>query len=285
MSESEQQNWSTREAQRVLESRSQLLLSSCGGSTKAETLLARAVAKEIEVGASVCRKRAAQELLLQLYVRAPHISTRLLDIVTTVEDSTAALTAVPCAMDSMTLTLISSLAAPQPGKEGARRMADLETALRKIAATHPLLLLRQFSSLAAALRGRAHLDLYVLKNRNHLSLFSCVLGLAQKLSAKLFAPEHRTAFEDMLSSFWTLFDYQRSAKELSSLLHQFAHMLVHYVAASPFAATQYLQQYVPLLQALQVGQAHTTHHFAFYFSVGNLGSICINIGKITWISF
>ena len=238
--------------QQILENRSHLLLSCCGRSTKVEILLARSVAKEMETGRSEARKKAAQHLILQLYVRAPHIATRLPDIISAVEMNSVALTSVPCAMDSMLLTLISSLAAPQPGKDGARRMVDLETAVRKIAATHPLLLLRQFPSLAAALRGRAHLDIYVLRSRNHLSLFSCVLGLAHKLKTHLFSSEHRAAFEDVLDSFWTLFDYQRSSKELYTLIQQYIQLLLNYVASSPFAATHYLQKYSPLLQELQV---------------------------------
>ena len=78
------------------------------------------------------------------------------------------------------------------------------------------------------------------------------MGLAQQLQRRLFSSEHRPAFEDMLDSFWNLFDFQRSAKELCSLLQQFLQLLLNFVAASPFAATHYLQKYVPLLQDLQV---------------------------------
>lgn len=162
-------------------------------------------------------------------------------------------------MDPMALTLITSLACPQPGKEGGRRLADLESALRKMAATHPLLLLRQFPSLAASLRGRAHLDLIVLRSRNHLNLFSCTLGLAQQLAGHLLSspfPEGPCwpALQDMLSCFWTLFGNQRLTKDSSlvGLLQRFLHFLLDFVAAAPFAAYGCLQEHVPLLQDLQL---------------------------------
>ncbi len=241
--------------QRVLEERSQLLLSCCGGSRRTEASLARYIQSD---GVQSAQKASARRLLLlQLYVRAPHIGARL---PITLEEGDEAgriilQTAVPCAMDSMALTLLSSLASPQPGKDGSRRMADLETALRKMAATHPLLLLRQFSSLGVALRGRAHLDVSVLRSRNHLNLFSSTLGLAQQLAGHLLsAPEHRTALEDMLISFWTLFGNQRLTKDamIVGLLYRFLHFLLDFVAAAPFAASGCLQKHIPLLQDLQV---------------------------------
>jgi integrator complex subunit 1 len=132
-------------------------------------------------------------------------------------------------------------------------MADYESALRKMAATHPLLLLRQFACLAAALRGRSHLDVFVLRSRNYMNVFSCILGIAQQLSSNLFTPEHREALEDMLKSFWCLFGNQRTVKEsIGPLLQKFLQFLLDFVATAPFAASQCLQQHVPLLHDLQV---------------------------------
>jgi len=246
----------TTRVQQVLEERSQLLLSCCGGASKVEMALACDLSDVADSsGKTDARTKAAQQLLLQLYVRAPHVGTRLPknSCVFANANGRTLLTAVPCALDSMALTLISSLTAPQPGKDGARKMADLETALRKIAATHPLLLLRQFSSLVAALRGRAHLDLSVLRSRNHLNLFSCTLGLAQQLSTRIFTLDHRDALEDLLQSFWTLFGNQRDVREpLALLLQKFLHLLLDFIVASPAAASQSLQQHVPLLHDLQV---------------------------------
>ena len=243
----------------VLQERSQLLLSCCGGSAKAEVALARDVASLLLANRPESRRKelAAQRLLLQIYVRAPHVISRLPEALVSALDQfdgsrTLLMTSVPCAIDSMALTLISSLTCPQPGKDGARKMADYESALRKMAAAHPLLLLRQFSGLAAALRGRSHLDVFVLRSRNHLNVFSSALGLAQQLGGHLFAVEHRPALEDMLHSFWSLFGNQRSVKELiGPLLQKFLLFLLDFVAAAPSAALHCLHPHVPLLLDLQ----------------------------------
>lgn len=263
-------NENKKHAQHLLQERSQLLLSCCGGSSKVEVLLARDVADLAGSAVKTDRQIAAQQLLLQLYVRAPHIITRLPKAsLAQFDDSKTLLTAVPCAIDSMALTLISSVTSPQPGKDGARKMADYETALRKMAATHPLLLLRQFSCLAAALRGRSHLDMFVLRSRNYLNVFSCILGIAQQLSANLFTPDHREALEDMLNSFWFLFGNQRSVKEsIGPLLQKFLQFLLDFVATAPFAASHCLQQHVHLLHDLQVVNRPTG--LLFLIALGNL---------------
>lgn len=265
-----------KRAQQILQERSQLLLSCCGGSSKVEVALARDVADLAASAVKTERQKAARQLLLQLYVRAPHVITRLPKAMTSfgeLDGGKTLLSAVPCAIDSMALTLISSLTSPQPGKDGARKMADYESALRKMAATHPLLLLRHFSSLAAALRGRSHLDVFVLRSRNHLNVFSCTLGLAQQLSCNLFTAEHRDALEDMLNSFWSLFGNQRAVKEsIGPLLQKFLQFLLDFVATAPFSASHCLQQHVPLLHDLQVDNS-----LLFLFS-----STCLYCFRISW---
>lgn len=253
--------------QQVLEERCQLLISCCGGCTKTEVTLARNIAHKVHgEKRSSAHKKAAEELLLQFYVQVPHIAVQLAKSCA-LDASVAPLTTTPCALDTMALMLITCLTTPLPGKDGERTMSDLETALRKMAATHPLLLLRQFPSLAAALRGRAHLDMVVLVSRNHLNVFASVLGLAQQLSYKLFTAQHRDAFQDMLASYWTLFEYHLSSKEplFGSLLQQFLQLMLSYLSASPFTASHYLQQHIPWLHTLQVTFSTWTWLWTFFF--------------------
>ena len=132
-------------------------------------------------------------------------------------------------------------------------MADLDMALRKMAATHPHLLLRHFTSLASSLRGRSHYDLPYLRSGNHFNLFACILGLIQQLGSKLFVPEHRQALEDMLDSYWSLFNYQKGAKDITGpLLQKFMLFLRDYTACAPSTAFHVLQRYSHLLQDFQV---------------------------------
>jgi hypothetical protein len=119
MSEFVHQTQEKDRALHILQERSQLLLSCCGGSTKMEVLLARDVADLAGSAVKSERLKTAQQLLLRLNVRAPHVITRLSKTsFAQFDDSKTLVTAVPCSIDSMALTLISSLTSPQPGKEG-----------------------------------------------------------------------------------------------------------------------------------------------------------------------
>ncbi|EFX68116.1 hypothetical protein DAPPUDRAFT_330438 [Daphnia pulex] len=119
MSEFVHQTQEKDRALHILQERSQLLLSCCGGSTKMEVLLARDVADLAGSAVKSERLKTAQQLLLRLNVRAPHVITILSKTsFAQFDDSKTLVTAVPCSIDSMALTLISSLTSPQPGKEG-----------------------------------------------------------------------------------------------------------------------------------------------------------------------
>jgi hypothetical protein len=119
MSEFVHQTQEKDRALHILQERSQLLLSCCGGFTKLEVLLARDVADLVGSAVKSERLKTAQQLLLRLNVRAPHVITRLSKTsFAQFDDSKTLVTAVPCSIDSMALTLISSLTSPQPGKEG-----------------------------------------------------------------------------------------------------------------------------------------------------------------------
>lgn len=240
----------------MLGERTKLLLECCGGSSKVEVRLARDVANVALNGKTDSRQKAAQQLLLQIYAYAPHVITHLpktLPPFSQMDENKILLNSVPCALDSMAVTLISAITTVQPGKDGARKMADLEIALRKMAGTHPHLLLRHFTSLASSLRGRSHYDWPYLRSGNHFNLFACTLGLVQQLGPKLFVPEHRTALEDMLVSYWSLFSYQKGAKEfMGPLLQRFTQFLRDYIACAPGAAFHVLHRHTPLLHDLQV---------------------------------
>ena len=59
--------------------------------------------------------------------------------------------------------------------------------------------------LAAALRGRVHLDFVVFRSRNHLNLFQQVAGILELLQPHIFLPEYTQGLEDTLHSYFALF--------------------------------------------------------------------------------
>ena len=56
------------------------------------------------------------------------------------------------------------------------QMKEFEAAARKLAATHPLLLLRNLPLLAAGMKGRTDFDFSFFRSRNHMTFYSMALG-------------------------------------------------------------------------------------------------------------
>jgi integrator complex subunit 1 len=112
----------------------------------------------------------------------------------------------PCTLDSPSHSLLSAMAAAQgTSKDWSRRAQDYEVATRKMAATHPLLLLRQLPMLASSLRGRVHFDSNIFRSRSHLLLFMQVLGILELLQPHIFQIEYAQPLEDVLDSIFSMY--------------------------------------------------------------------------------
>ena len=75
-------------------------------------------------------------------------------------------------VDNVSHTLLSSLAATQAGRAWAQQMQEFESAARKVAATHPVLMLRNLPLIAASLRGRTQYDFAFFRSRNYMTLYN-----------------------------------------------------------------------------------------------------------------
>ncbi|KAG8305598.1 Integrator complex subunit 1 [Homalodisca vitripennis] len=93
-----------------------------------------------------------RQLLVQLYLRVPSIITQLSESELTKYLSNSPISVMGSSvLDSMSHTLLTALTATPPSKDWQKRAGDLELATRKMAATHPLLVLR-FSVLRVTVR-------------------------------------------------------------------------------------------------------------------------------------
>lgn len=66
--------------------------------------------------------------------------------------------------------------------------------------------------LAASLQGRVHLDFVILRIRNHITVFSQVLGLMELLQPKVFYRQYATSLHIILDAYLTLFKVSERAK-------------------------------------------------------------------------
>ncbi|CAG2055499.1 unnamed protein product [Timema podura] len=145
---------------------------------------------------SLVRRRdtsMAQHFLVQLYLHIPGVKHHLKDgEADKLVLSTCLTEWSRSSLDNMSHTVLTALTATSQSKDWTRRSQEYELMARKMAATHPLLVLRQLSMLAASLRGRSHLDMTVLRSRSHLALFQQVMGILELLQPHVFLPEHIT---------------------------------------------------------------------------------------------
>ena len=74
------------------------------------------------------------------------------------------------------------------------QMKEFEAAARKLAATHPLLLLRNLPLLAAGMKGRTDFDFSFFRSRNHMTFYSMALGNVPR-APPLAAPSRMYHFD------------------------------------------------------------------------------------------
>ncbi|GAB1607705.1 integrator complex subunit 1 [Argonauta hians] len=198
---------------------------------------------------SSCLSNLYQHTLLELYLQYPYLLSWL-------EDTNLLLTDVQTTqksasqLDHISHRLLSALGNAMPGKAAENRMYDANNASRKLAAEHPLLILRQLPLIAALLQGKTHFTIGEMRSRNYLLLFSYVLGLLEFLEPHIFRKDH-TALNDVLEAYFSLIkNHGQEYKNLSAIIVKFIQFLHRFVLHEPNRAVHILQKYVELLSVV-----------------------------------
>lgn len=161
---------------KTLNARIQLLLQ-CVRTTELNLrALVRYVRQRNDINDDMKRK-----FLQQLYLHIPPMKFIVPDDMDDVYLANA-LTLNGCEIDRVsncTMTAISSLSVTRDFQAMSQNM---ELLLRKLAASHPTLVLRQIAMLATLLSGRAHMDLHVLRSGHHIPLFMQVVSDTSSMS-------------------------------------------------------------------------------------------------------
>lgn len=148
----------------------------------------------------------AHQFLLQLYMKIPKVICYLDSFQSKkfvegarIKDWTGSV------LDCMSHSLLTALAATPRQKSWTSKSLDFEICARKMAAVHPLLVLRQLPMLASSLMGRSHSSFSQFKAGHHLNLFIQIMGLLELLQPHLFNDEHRPALENTLENYFQCF--------------------------------------------------------------------------------
>ncbi|XP_074031571.1 integrator complex subunit 1 [Leptinotarsa decemlineata] len=158
----------------------------------------------------------------------------------------------PSTVDEISHCLFSALASTPRSKDWPKKSSELELCARKLAATHPVLVLRQLPMLAGCLKGRAQYDWGVLRSRGHFALFGQVLGLVELLQPHVF--DQTGTLCDLLDSYFALLQFHGHSKELGGLVGRIVAFVQNWMVRDVKGASKYLQEHGGVLNDIQFNQ-------------------------------
>lgn len=186
-------------------------------------------------------KPKATLLLLMLYMSIPAIGRYLKDTKTDQFAEAIFTQTTAGTIDVVSHTLLSALGATTRTKDWTRKSHDLEILARKLAATHPELVLRQLPMLAGSLRGRAQYEWGVLKSRGHLMFFGQVLGLLELLQPRVFL--RWDTLGDVLDEYFLLLKVHGHMKDLATIVNRIVVFLQEWMMKDLEKALKYLHKH------------------------------------------
>uniref|UniRef100_A0A4W5NFU9 Integrator complex subunit 1 n=1 Tax=Hucho hucho TaxID=62062 RepID=A0A4W5NFU9_9TELE len=200
-------------------------------------------------GDSVMSKRC-QNLLLQLYLHFPEVIQHV-----TLPDATlsseGAADGTTCKHDVLVHRLVTLLGDTGDTKSAENRMSDANLACRKLAVSHPVLLLRHLPMIGALLHGRIHLNFQEFRSQNHLTFFSNVLAILELLQPLVFHSEHQRALQDCLLSFMKILqNLRRPRMHPLAVFSKYVQFIQKYITHDAATAIPYLQKHSEILQGL-----------------------------------
>lgn len=225
-------------------------------SSRVQLLLCCVASEELQLNKLVsyirgCKRTGdvmKKQFLQQLYLNIPPMKFTVLNLNDIYLANAKDLSG--CEMDKVanyTLTAISSLSVTRDFQAMSQNM---ELLLRKLAASHPSLLLRQISMLASLLQGRAHMDLYVLRTSHHIPLFNQVFGILEILQPLIFDEAYKDSLQRTLKCYFLLFQNHGSTKDTFNLMYRFMEFVIAYVQRDAANALQFIEPYVELIEDL-----------------------------------
>uniref|UniRef100_A0A182MTR7 Uncharacterized protein n=1 Tax=Anopheles culicifacies TaxID=139723 RepID=A0A182MTR7_9DIPT len=190
---------------------------------------------------------AARKFLQQLYLNLPPMKFILPNVLTDLYQADMRNEPGGCVADKFTYYIITTIACLNNPRDFQTMSAEMELIVRKLAASHPTLLLRQLSVLSALLQGRAHMDLHVLRSEYHFHLFHQVMGILELLAPLVYRDCYRAGLQNGLDCFFQLLKHHGTFKESYTLIYRFVEFLQAYIGANPATAIAFIEQYADVL--------------------------------------
>ncbi|XP_077474311.1 integrator complex subunit 1 isoform X2 [Stigmatopora argus] len=231
----------------LIQARLPLLNSYCNGHQDNMTKVSEYLISCTKKCADSDTSKRCQNLLMQIYLHFPEV----IQHVTLPEgtlSSGGTTDGSSCKLDVLVHRLVTLLADIVDSKSAEGRVSDANLACRKLAVSHPVLLLRHLPMIAGLLHGRVHLNFGEFRQHNHMMFFSNVLAILELLQPLVFHVGHQRALQDCLLSFMkVLKNFQRSRSPLV-FINKFLQFTQKYITHDAAAAIPYLQKHSGILQ-------------------------------------
>lgn len=188
------------------------------------------------------------QVLQQMYIMYPRI--KFLKPGKTGEQAYKLQNLKGCQADKVSNNLITCLGSLVGKKDFETLSTDTELLLRKLAASHPLLFLRQLGVLSSIMQGRAQLSMKALREEHHFHRFVQILRTLELLQPTIFEEAYKNEIQNTLSCYFNFFKHHSNVKEACQMLNKFVQMLQAYINYNPSSALLFIEQYVGILKEL-----------------------------------
>lgn len=197
---------------------------------------------------SVGSNTLKSQFLQQLYLNIPPMKFIVLDLDDIYLANVSMLT--NCETDKVTNNIMTAMSSLTAARDFQTMSQHMELLLRKLAASHPSLVLRQISMMASLLQGRAHMDLHVLRQSYHIPLFIQVFGILELLQPLIFEPDYRTSLHSALECYFSLYQNHGTTKDTFDLMYRFMEFLQIYTQKDSANAWKFIEPHTDLIEDL-----------------------------------
>ncbi|KAM7343453.1 integrator complex subunit 1 [Cochliomyia hominivorax] len=195
-----------------------------------------------------CSQKLRVKVLRQMYLMYPSIKFIRSQQLESYTDKLQNLNG--CQADKVSNNLITCLGNLFTKKDFETFSSDTELLIRKMAASHPALFLRQMGVLSSLIQGRGQLSLRVIRDEYHMHRFIQILRTLELLQPLCFDDIYKEEFQSALECYFTFFKQYSNVKESYHILIKLIELLQAYINSNPSSALVFIEQYVDVLMDL-----------------------------------
>lgn len=207
--------------------------------TEANKIDLKCIIKYILKKSDINDAASTRDVLQHIYINIP--SLKFMDHNLDKYFNVSLLDYTTCKFDKFSHIIITLLSCLSNVKDLQHMGQEVELILRKLAASHSSLVLREIGLLATLLQGKAHMDSHVLRAEHHFLMFHKVLGILELLKPQIFEDVYCKSLYNALDSYFTLIKNHMDTKEMFGIFNRLMEFLQSYATANPSSAFKIIE--------------------------------------------